>query len=331
VLSRITIPDGKWKPEDPLEPVMAAPEFPTPMYRFLAEISQDLLLPGLENVPPNTIALLESNGRFIEAFMVGLNHEMGRELLWREYPTDQRGSYFRRFWDRSAAIPTPADPNDIPPMTDWKPATALGGNMTGVAGNQVVLLFRGELLRRYPGALIYAVEGEWKDTATQPVKPRSPVAQPKAAQRKYPVFHGTLTPDVTFLGFELDAATVRGNDTPPGHPGWFFVIEQPPTDARFGLDETAPSSVTSWRDLAWPHVSTTNDVQLTGGGVEQRGYVRVGASLQNFTAPQTGPAHVSWGASSNGAALAYIVLQLPFRIAIHASDLLSDILEELGP
>ena len=31
--------------------------------------------------------------------MVGLNHEFARELLWREYPTDQRGSYFRQFWD----------------------------------------------------------------------------------------------------------------------------------------------------------------------------------------------------------------------------------------
>ena len=36
--------------------------------------------------------------------MVGLNHEMARELLWREYPTDQRGSYFRQFWDASVAV-----------------------------------------------------------------------------------------------------------------------------------------------------------------------------------------------------------------------------------
>jgi len=29
---------------------------------------------------------------------------MGRELLWREYPTDQRGSYFRQFWDVKGII-----------------------------------------------------------------------------------------------------------------------------------------------------------------------------------------------------------------------------------
>lgn len=334
VLHRITIPGGRWSPEDPLEPVMAAPEFPTPMYRSLAEISQDLLLPGLEHVAPNTIALLESNARFIEAFMVGLNHEMGRELLWREYPTDQRGTYFRQFWDPSGIVPAPTDPEsvkDIPPIVanlpvkGWDPAAALGASMKGAGGgNRVVLMFRGELLRRYPGALIYAVKGEWARSGATDIKPRSPIAQPTAAQRQYPVFHGTLTPDVTFLGFDLDAEEVLGNDEPAdGPPGWFFVIEQPPTDARFGLDESAPGTVSGWRDLAWPHVQTTNDVQAGGGAVTKGdGYVRVGASLQSFTPLPTTPTRVSWGTSSNSAALAYVILQLPFRIAIHASDLL---------
>ena len=36
--------------------------------------------------------------------MVGLNHEFARELLWREYPTDQRGSTFRQFWDRARVL-----------------------------------------------------------------------------------------------------------------------------------------------------------------------------------------------------------------------------------
>ena len=33
---------------------------------------------------------------------LGVNVEFGSELLWREYPTDQRGSSFRQFWDVSA-------------------------------------------------------------------------------------------------------------------------------------------------------------------------------------------------------------------------------------
>ena len=49
-------------------------------------------LPNLNLIAPNSITLLETNQKFIEAYMVGLNHEFARELLWREYPTDQRGS-----------------------------------------------------------------------------------------------------------------------------------------------------------------------------------------------------------------------------------------------
>ena len=75
------------------------------MSERLIELAPDFLLPGLDDVPPNTVTLVQPNSRFIEAFMVGLNHEMARELLWREYPTDQRGSYFRQFWDVSGYLP----------------------------------------------------------------------------------------------------------------------------------------------------------------------------------------------------------------------------------
>ena len=81
-----------WKPEDSLTPIMAAPTFPTPMSRALAAVSQDYLLAGLERLPRNSITSVKTNPAFVAAFMAGLNHEMSRELLWREYPTDQRGT-----------------------------------------------------------------------------------------------------------------------------------------------------------------------------------------------------------------------------------------------
>ena len=74
------------------------------MYKPLLDISAELFLPNIDQIPPNSITLLETNQRFIEAYMVGLNHEFARELLWREYPTDQRGSYFRQFWDVRGVI-----------------------------------------------------------------------------------------------------------------------------------------------------------------------------------------------------------------------------------
>ncbi len=84
---------------DPLDPIMWAPEFKQAMYEPLRDRSHNLLLPGVEKIAQNTIGLLKSNRRFIESYMCGLNHEFAGELLWREYPTDQRGSYFRQFWD----------------------------------------------------------------------------------------------------------------------------------------------------------------------------------------------------------------------------------------
>src|SRR4030095_9683364 len=61
---------------DSLEPILDAPVFPQPMYEAVRDLSQDFLFPGLEHVPPNTVTVLRTNPRFVEAFLVGLNSEM---------------------------------------------------------------------------------------------------------------------------------------------------------------------------------------------------------------------------------------------------------------
>ncbi|MCK5356131.1 MAG: hypothetical protein KAJ63_13515, partial [Methyloprofundus sp.] len=85
---------------------MAYPKFDLPMYKPLAEHSAELFLPNVNFIEQNSISILETNQKFIEAYMLGLNHEFARELLWREYPTDQRGSYFRQFWDVNGFLDT---------------------------------------------------------------------------------------------------------------------------------------------------------------------------------------------------------------------------------
>jgi hypothetical protein len=117
--------------------------------------------------------------------MVGLNTEMGRELLWRGFPTDQRGSYFRQFWDGVQP--------DIEPIDRWG-SNPLGANLLGPGPDEnIVLLIRGDLLSRYPNAVIYAAEAiKGIDGRREP-----------GPKEKYPIFRGTLQPDVTFLGFDL--------------------------------------------------------------------------------------------------------------------------------
>ena len=95
------------------EAVMMAPSFPQPMYEALKEKSQDLLLPGLEKVEPEKVVGLRTNRAFVEAYMIGLNVEMARELLWRGFPTDQQGTYFKHFWGTDAGTATPTDIDDL--------------------------------------------------------------------------------------------------------------------------------------------------------------------------------------------------------------------------
>ena len=79
--------------------VMAYPKIDLPMYKPLSdERRSNAFCPTSTRLHSNSITLMETNQRFIEAYMVGLNYEFARKLLWREYPTDQRGSYFRQFW-----------------------------------------------------------------------------------------------------------------------------------------------------------------------------------------------------------------------------------------
>src|ERR1700731_2409636 len=105
--------------------------------------------------------------------MVGLNYEFGRKLLWRGYPTDLRGSYFRQFWDVGSFIDSEGLSHDalkeklydIPPIHTWPAGSDLGEhNNRAAAGAQAVLVIRGELLKRYPTAVIFAQHAQWRMT-----------------------------------------------------------------------------------------------------------------------------------------------------------------------
>ena len=133
------------------ETVSMAPSFPQPMYEPLKQISQELLLPGLDTVQPDTVLGLKTNRAFVESYMIGLNFEMARELLWRGFPTDQLGTYFRNFWGYDASNAPTSDIDDLCKNL----GRALGTAPANAPAEQFVLLIRSSLLRRYPNALIY--------------------------------------------------------------------------------------------------------------------------------------------------------------------------------
>jgi hypothetical protein len=356
VLGRLQFaPRLQWTPPDPLEPIMAAPDFPQPMYAPLRDLSPDYVLPGVDKVPPDSLGLLLANQRFIECYMVGLNFEMARQLLWNGYPTDQRGSYFRQFWDVSAYVPHPPDPTDpkalvellkdIPPIHTWPPPTTLGThpNRTDIVADNVVLLVRGELFKRYPNAIVYA--GKAKVVDNQRVLDDT--------DERYPIFRGTLPNDITFLGFNLSEEDAKGGTT-QSPEGFFFVFQQQPSEPRFGLEPVEDANpITHWSDLAWTNFGGGGDgapFQLPNLGLTERAQtiqrapwrlasqvfnlVVTGTAVPDQLKPGLAPTRVAiaadaenpndpanqWGVSSSQTA--YILLRLPFRILIHASLML---------
>ena len=233
--SRLVFDTTAWKAQDQLEPIQSAPVIDRPMYEPLREISNDWILPGVGDVPDNTIGLLVSNQKFIEAYMAGLNHEMTRELVWNEYPVDQRGTYFRQFWDSRAFVSGPQNARtpdqllDIAAIRDWPPSSDLGANSPRPVVEQqgdpcVVLLVRGQLIKRYPNTIVYAANS-----------PTFTIPAATGYDERHPIYHGFLGADVAYYAFDLKLSDVKD----PGDP-WYFVLQEMPAEPRFGVPDDVP-------------------------------------------------------------------------------------------
>jgi hypothetical protein len=130
--------------------------------------------------------------------------------------------------------------------------------------------------------------------------------------RRFPIITGSLTPDLTFFGFDLEREEVQSG---PGSEGWYFVLEERLSEPRFGIDEEpapatsadaglGPGQIRTWRDLAWTHFA------VPAGNYIDRATPQVSAT----ESPEV------WGSSS--AAIASILLQAPVRVAVHADQML---------
>jgi hypothetical protein len=227
-----------WQAPDQLEPILTPPTVSFPMWQRLAAISADWILPNVGDVPRNSVSLLETNQEFIEAFMVGLNHAINRELLWNGYPADQRGTVFQQFWDPSgwvdggggASVNGTRSFQDITEVRSWAPSSVLGSH-TGrnPKFEYLVLLVRGDVIKRYPNVIVYAAKAA--------LNSQNAVAVDDSKQM-YPAFQAILTGDVAYYGFELTAAQARGSGT---DPGWFFVLQEHPSEPKF-KDPQQPTS-----------------------------------------------------------------------------------------
>jgi hypothetical protein len=340
---------------------MAYPVIDLPMYEPLKKLSSELFLPNINLIEPNSVTLLQTNQRFIESYMVGLNHEFARELLWREYPTDQRGSTFRQFWDvRSFFNASNLDDEvlkeslrDIPPLHVWPKASKLGTHDHREQGQEneeeLVLVIRGELLKRYPNAVIYAHRACWQRKEVTPAdKIKEPCDRSGAidntVERRFatltpaeednpprgkvltPLYEAKVDPDIYFFGFDLTVKQAKGGtgENPADDPGWFFVIKERPGEPRFGLDDKVSGTIQVWNDLSWPAVQP----KPPGAHIEIATTPATLSVSDPGAADEKHPQYLNdkdiiWKRDTiSSAELAYVLFQAPVLVGIHASELL---------
>ncbi len=190
---------------EPLRELHAGPVFTTPAIERLRDLDPEWVLGHAASLPANSVCRLDANGRFVEAFLAGANHELARELRWRGYPVDAAATAFRRFWPH----PDPAV-NDVPPIEYW--AGPLGSHASGGEELQVFVV-KGDLLRRYPETIVTAEH-------------RPPGG---GGARRPERFRGFLEPDLTYVALSLSDDEIENG-------GWFLSLRQPLDAPRFGHD-----------------------------------------------------------------------------------------------
>jgi hypothetical protein len=247
----------KETPAAAIAPIWRSPEVPLPLSRYLTRLSAGALIGNPGALPPNSVSLFQENRHFVEAFLVGANHAMNDELRWREFPTDMRGTIFRRFWDRGR---DPADTagDDIASIHTW--SGQLGrhhGPAPRTQGSNLVVVIKGDVVRKIGQSIVVLNEGTggaW---------------QSGSGTDHEPIFFGSLGVDTVYYGFDVPRDHFL---TPSVRDRSFLVIYEPMGRLRFGLDvgsaavraarkpdggqaATTTPPLTDWDELSWSHMN----------------------------------------------------------------------------
>lgn len=215
----VTVPG--WLPNrgDLFEPVRTAPEFQAALASFLGTSAPDAFLPRDILLPDESVSALRTNPRWEAAALVGANHEINSELIWRTYPTNGRGTSLRRFWRWFDP-----DHSDISAISAWGRQGPLANRVGGGVSNLVVAI-RGALLQRYPNTIIFA----WKAAGEEKLAPIPDDPAQRHSVIREAQFRQFVNPDLALTGFDLTAEQFLED--------WFLILQEPISESRFGLDE----------------------------------------------------------------------------------------------
>ena len=223
---------GGIDPNQPLAPPEPCVGLSRAVWADVAQAFDEWLLPGVGELPVNSVISLETNAIFIDAFLTGLNSQLLTELRWRNIPVATGCTPIRRFWDRADAAKG-SRVDDIVGVTSWTDQSALGDpahRAPGASARELVILIRGDLFRRYPKTLVYLTSA----LPANATVPNFDVDPPDTAARVLPGFQGRMGDDVTFFGFP----GLEG----PAVTNFWLVFEEPPAGYRFANDVATPAT-----------------------------------------------------------------------------------------
>ena len=198
-----------------------------------------------------------------------------------------------------------------------------------------MLVIRGELLKRYPNAVVYAHRADWHRVGDMPggaidrsrprilLDPLSNADNPPRTEVKTPLYSAQVMPDIYFFGFDLTIDEAKG-ETPeqPDAAGWFFVIKERPGEPRFGLDEGTNTKFRTWNDLGWGDVDKQDNTFLRAAQNNLHITTDTTDDPQGVILQMGEDKDIRWTNASNAADIAYILYQVPVLVAVHASEML---------
>jgi len=325
--NEIKFGDTDKKVNSNFDPIMVSPKINDSMYIPLKKLSLDYVLPGVGEIENNVTFLLEENRKFIESVMCGINQEMGRELVYHEYFTDQRGTVFSYFWDpitlenKSSNINEPdlVPPTDIDEIHTWNNELSrnktkdsrgetLPANLTDNVA-KMVLIIKGDVVRRYPDMNIYSLKckSELTDTNVNDFTNAGEVEEVIE-----PLFRAQLGPDVLCMGFPIKRTDLKIS---PENPfDYYFVLQEQQDILVFGADIEISEITDDCSNLDEETILS----DLSWGRIERNGNLANNKYIKNFSKTCFSCDRASNPTSSS---IANVTFQLPTRIVIHAHNL----------
>lgn len=201
-------------------PLPAPSSIERTLFEDLLRVDPEGALPGLTGLGMDRVVILEQRADFVEAFLVGANEEMRRELRWRELPAGD-APLLRRFWS-AAADDIGVEPFSAGPLGSHVITSDLVDEQP-TARLRTWLLIRGAVLDQSPDIAIWMY----------PVGPDGRPLLGGAFLR--PLTEIVVNSTTLLLCFPLTKADLDGH---------FLVFAEPFEGVRFSPPETAEVSVT---------------------------------------------------------------------------------------